>query len=93
MTNTAKAQKHSPSGTGSSPEDAAGNLAGRVKEQAAQAVQQAQEQVDAGLQYSSSELQRMTSEGREFVKKNPGLAVAGALGAGVLLGLAMRSRF
>lgn len=93
MTNTAEAQKPATGGTGSAAESASGNLAGRVKEQAAQTVQQAQEQIDAGLQYSSGELQRMATEGRAFVKKNPGLAIAGALGAGVLLGLAMRSRF
>lgn len=90
MTNTDETQKHTTGSTGSTAESAAENLAGRVKEQAAQT---AQEQIDAGLQYSSGELQRLATEGRVFVKKNPGLAIAGALGAGVLLGLAMRSRF
>ncbi|KIC30601.1 hypothetical protein [Leisingera sp. ANG-M6] len=93
MTNTAEAKKHSPEGTGATAEAANGNLTGRVKEQAAETVQQAQEQIGAGLQYSSGELQRVASQGRAFVKENPGLAIAGALGAGVLLGLAMHSRF
>ncbi|AHD02519.1 hypothetical protein [Leisingera methylohalidivorans] len=93
MTNSAETQQQTKGSTGSAAGNASGNLTGRVKEQAAQTVQQAQEQIDAGLQYSSGEMQRFAKEGQEFVKKNPGLAVAGALGAGVLLGLAMRSRF
>ncbi|MBY6141488.1 hypothetical protein KUV26_18770 [Leisingera daeponensis] len=93
MTNTADAQKQTKRRTKTSADSDSGSLAGRVKEQAAQTVQQAQEQFDAGLQYSSGELQRLATEGRSFVKKNPGLAIAGALGAGVLLGLAMRNRY
>lgn len=69
------------------------SLADRAKEQAAQAVQTAQEHLDAGMKYSSGELQRFADQTQDFVKKNPGLALAGALGAGILLGLAMRRRY
>ncbi|SFB11168.1 hypothetical protein SAMN05421688_2947 [Poseidonocella pacifica] len=31
--------------------------------------------------------------GSEFVRKNPGLAIAGAVGFGLLLGLALRDRY
>lgn len=93
MTRTAEAPQQTKSGTTSTADNGVGNLAEQVKEQASQTLQQAQDQIDAGLQFSSGEMQRIANEGQAFVKKNPGLAVAGALGAGVLLGLAMRSRF
>lgn len=41
----------------------------------------------------SDQVSRATEEGTRFVRENPGLALAGAVGIGVLIGLSMRSRW
>ncbi|MDC0737854.1 hypothetical protein N6L24_06165 [Cognatishimia sp. SS12] len=68
-------------------------MAERAKDHASETVKQAQEQLDAGLKYGASELERLSKDGQEFVRKNPGVAIAGAVGVGLLMGLAMRRRF
>lgn len=37
--------------------------------------------------------QQLTTEGGRFVRENPGLALAGAMGMGVLIGLSVRGRY
>ncbi|MCE8548479.1 hypothetical protein KBY25_21935 [Ruegeria pomeroyi] len=68
-------------------------IAERVKATAAQSFQQLNEQLDAGLKYGSEQVQRISKDGQAFVAKNPALTVAGAVGIGVLLGLALRKRY
>lgn len=92
MTTTTETTQR-PDTSSASKSASADSLADRAKEQAAQAVQTAQEHLDAGIKYSSGELQRLADQSQDFVKKNPGIAIAGALGAGILLGLAMRRRY
>ena len=41
---------------------------------------------------AQKQFQTATEEASSFVRKNPGLAMAGALGVGVLLGVALRNR-
>ncbi|MEW2913631.1 hypothetical protein [Leisingera sp. JC11] len=91
---TAKAETKQFSDAKSATSDpGADRLADRAKEQAAQTVQKAQENLEAGIDYSKGEIERLASQSQDFIKKNPGLAVAGALGAGILLGLALRKRY
>ncbi|WP_052272361.1 hypothetical protein [Leisingera sp. ANG-M7] len=92
MTKTA-ATKQFANADAASEELSGERLADRAKEQAQEAVEQAQESLQAGISYSKSEIERLTSQSQDFIKKNPGLAVAGALGAGVLLGFALRRRY
>lgn len=68
-------------------------IAERVKATAAQSFQQLNEQLDAGLKYGSEQVQRISKDGQAFISKNPALTVAGAVGVGILLGLAMRKRY
>lgn len=64
---------------------------------AAEYVQDAVEQVRASagdvVNQGSAELKRASEGSVKFIKENPGLAVAGALGLGVLLGLSLRNRY
>ncbi|SDY35244.1 hypothetical protein [Citreimonas salinaria] len=60
----------------------------------------AREQVNAGresMQQASQKISETaataTEQGTAFVRENPGLALAGALGIGVLIGLAIRERY
>jgi ElaB/YqjD/DUF883 family membrane-anchored ribosome-binding protein len=36
---------------------------------------------------------QLSSDGADFVRQNPGLALAGALGLGLVIGLSMRNRY
>lgn len=79
------------------------DVAERVTEQVAEMADQTKARVDAGLEdlqraadEISAEVSRTvttaTDDGRRFVRENPGVALAGAVGLGVLVGLALRSR-
>lgn len=59
-----------------------------AKETAAQASAQAQ----LAAERANDEFRKLTDTGTQFVRENPGAAVAGALGVGILVGLALRGR-
>ncbi|SHH02276.1 hypothetical protein [Cognatishimia maritima] len=81
-----------PNGDAKGQETSASAMAAQVKDQAAETFKSAQEQLDQGIARSNEEIQRLAKEGREFVAKNPGVALAGAVGLGLIVGLAMRKR-
>lgn len=55
-------------------------------------VQTARAATDAARQQIGDSVSQATDESARFVRENPGLALAGAVGVGVLIGLAMRGR-
>jgi len=61
-------------------------------EAAQETVAQATEQAKLATDQASEEIRKMAETGTKFVRKNPGAAVAGAVGVGILLGLALRGR-
>ena len=77
--------------------------AAAVKERAAQTVEksveaaqdsmsQAADQAKQVTEQANAEISKLTEKGTDFVRQNPGAAVVGAVGVGLLLGLALRSR-
>jgi ElaB/YqjD/DUF883 family membrane-anchored ribosome-binding protein len=62
-------------------------------EQVQDTVDQVRESAAVAMEQGSAELQRAVDGSSKFVRENPGLAVAGALGLGVLIGLSMRNRY
>lgn len=74
-----------------------------VKDKARDAARKVSDNVQAGAQAASDRAQHALDTGRDHVmaaqsefersvQRNPGLAVLGALGAGIVLGLALRGR-
>ena len=53
---------------------------------------QASEQAQLAAERANDEFRKLTETGTQFVRENPGAAVAGALGVGILVGLALRGR-
>ncbi len=61
-------------------------------ETAQEAATEARLQAQIAAERANDELRKMTETGTKFVRENPGTAVVGALGVGLLLGLALRGR-
>ncbi|MEL6585116.1 MAG: hypothetical protein AAFQ50_00430 [Pseudomonadota bacterium] len=55
-------------------------------------VEQAQDSFDKAVSQGSDELERLGRQSSTFVRENPGLALAGAAGIGLLIGLAISKR-
>lgn len=72
------------------------NSAAAMKERASKAIEDgietAQETAQQVTQQASDEIRKLTETGTKFVRENPGAAIAGAVGVGVLVGLALRNR-
>ncbi|SFS21232.1 hypothetical protein [Yoonia litorea] len=52
----------------------------------------AQDTVGQATEQAGEELRKLTDAGTKFVRENPGAAIAGAVGVGILLGIALRNR-
>lgn len=52
----------------------------------------AQETAKQVADQATDEFRKMSESGTKFVRDNPGVAVAGALGVGILVGLVLRGR-
>jgi ElaB/YqjD/DUF883 family membrane-anchored ribosome-binding protein len=68
------------------------SLTERVKTQVEDGLETTQHAVQRAADQAGAELRKATQTSSTFVRENPGLAMAGALGMGVLIGLALRSR-
>lgn len=64
-----------------------------LREEVSARVGEAQEAADAARREVGEVARRTSDEGARFVRENPGLALAGAVGFGVLIGLALRGRY
>lgn len=91
MTQTA-AIKEGLRETKKSPKAKAKAAVDQAAETIEKSVDHAQDVVSEMTHQANDELRKMTDSGAKFVRENPGTAIAGALGVGVLLGLALRGR-
>jgi ElaB/YqjD/DUF883 family membrane-anchored ribosome-binding protein len=64
-----------------------------VGDRAREQVQAGRETMQQAGQKVSDTAMTATEQGMSFVRQNPGLALAGAFGVGVLIGLAARERY
>ncbi|MGP6087405.1 hypothetical protein [Antarctobacter jejuensis] len=64
-------------------------MASDAKERLEETYDDARARLDEGIAAGRAEAERLTGHSVKFVRDNPGLAVAGAVGAGLLLGLAL----
>ena len=65
----------------------------KLREEVSHRVSEAQEAAEAARREIGEAAKRTSDEGTRFVRENPGLALAGALGVGILIGLAVRGRY
>lgn len=63
-----------------------------VSESVEDTMEAAQETLHQVAEQTSEELRKVADSSTRFVRENPALAVAGALGAGIIIGLAVRGR-
>lgn len=91
MTNTNIEPTYTNGSSGDGPGKAP--IAERAKEAASETLTRAQDSLDAAVEQGSAELDRLSRQSTKFIQENPGVAVAGALGLGVLIGLALRNRY
>ena len=75
-------------------------LGERAREQVAagqEKLREARDQIGAHMRHTGEQIQdgvgTAKQQSQDFVRDNPGLALIGALGVGVLLGMALRDRY
>ena len=67
-------------------------LKNRVIDNITETAEVAEDAVMQAAGQASEQLQKVAETSRTFVRENPGVALAGALGVGVIVGLALRGR-
>lgn len=72
--------------------EAGANYARAAREAASDRLEEAQEHIDRAFAEGREEFERAAVRSTNFVRDNPLMAVAGAVGVGVLVGLALRNR-
>ncbi|WP_208347031.1 DUF883 family protein [Pseudaestuariivita rosea] len=65
----------------------------QLRETASSHAGAAKDIANANLKSTSDAVEKVSREGSRFVKENPGLAIAGAVGVGVIIGLMIRNRY
>ncbi|MDA8585059.1 hypothetical protein N9L47_02205 [Rhodobacteraceae bacterium] len=68
-------------------------LAQDAKVKVEESLESVQETLDRASLQARQEIRKVSEQTTSFVRENPGVAVAGAVGIGVLIGLAMRQRY
>ncbi|MEY1556372.1 hypothetical protein AB3Y40_12135 [Yoonia sp. R2331] len=86
MTKTAETAKQN------GKSDSAAAFAAQANEAVEKGVAAAHDTATQVAEHASDELRKVTDASTKFVRENPGTAIAGAVGIGVLLGLALRGR-
>ena len=95
MTSTATLEKGLENGKDekvSAIKDRAAKTVEKGVEAAQDTFEQAAFQAELATEQAGEELRKMTESGTKFVRENPGTAVIGAVGLGILVGLALRGR-
>lgn len=64
----------------------------RAAEKVDEVVTTAQDTAAEATEMAGEELRKLRETSTTFVRENPGAAIAGAVGVGILLGLALRGR-
>ena len=77
----------------SEAESVAATLAEKTSKATTRALETAQDTIADTSDRLQTEVNNLTKNSKAFVKDNPGVAIAGALGVGVLVGLALRNRY
>ncbi len=88
MTTTAKPKDRSE-GVKKSAEE----FVEKANESINEGLDQAQETIERVSTQAQQELRKVGDEATSFVRENPGVAIAGAVGVGLLIGLALRPRY
>ncbi len=72
--------------------DRAAEVVGKGVETVQDAATEASLQAQIAAERANDEIRKLADTGTKFVRENPGAAVVGAVGLGILLGLALRGR-
>lgn len=88
----ANAASNEKSGSQSKPDTSKEAVAERAKAQLEESLAQTQQALDKVATHTADEFRKVSDTSSKFVRENPAIAVAGALGVGVLIGLALRGR-
>ncbi|WP_420862970.1 hypothetical protein [Algirhabdus cladophorae] len=84
--------KNGKDSTSSSVKDRAAKTLEKGVQAAQDTFEQAAFQAELATEQAGTELRKITDASAKFVRNNPGTAVAGAVGVGILVGLALRGR-
>lgn len=79
-------------GLSNGKDTSAAALKDRAMETLENGVETTQETLNELTQQASDEFRKLQESGTKFVRENPGTALAGAVGVGILVGLALRGR-
>jgi len=85
---TAKTAQHQQK-----PENSDKSFAENAKTSVEETLEKANETLDQVSTKAKSEIRKASEQSTEFVRENPGVAVVGAIGIGILVGLALRQRY
>ncbi|WP_299694489.1 hypothetical protein [uncultured Tateyamaria sp.] len=78
--------------SGTTASNSAQSLKDAATSQVADIVEQAQDGFDKAVTHGSDEFKRLSDQSTKFVRENPAIALAGAAGVGLLIGLAVSKR-
>jgi len=95
MTQSAAIEKglsHDEGKTSAGMKDRAADAIEKGKATAQDASTEASLQAQIAAERANDEMRKLSETGTNFVRENPGAAVVGAVGVGILLGLALRGR-
>jgi len=87
-----KIPTHKASKAATMIKDQAADTVEKGVEAAQDTIDQVSRQAQLVTEQASEEFGKMLTTGTRFVRENPGTAIAGAVGVGVLMGLVLRSR-
>ncbi|MCF6445872.1 hypothetical protein [Nereida sp. MMG025] len=91
MSTTASSKSRSNGKSKDKAPDAAA-FADKVQDDLDAGIAEVRQTAQAALDQSSEQVARAAQQSSKFVRDNPALAVAGAVGVGLLIGLALRGR-